>query len=425
MNEEARKKLTTRRWIILVISCFINLCIGSLYAWSVFAGPMAEYLAGVLGMQVTVAQLAVVFTVANSVGPITLISGGYINDKLGPKWVVFAGGLLFGTGMLLSGFAANRSMLIIGYGLGCGLAMGLVYGCTVSNAVKFFPDKRGLIGGITTASYGISSVIIPPIANILIEKTGVLNTFRILGIVFILTICIGAFFMEQCPDDFIPIGYEIKVENLSRKEYITKDQNWKKMIKDPVFWVMILMLTCGAVFGLMTISQVSPIAQNMVGMTVASATTAVSILALFNAAGRVAAGYLSDIVGRINILLIMLFLAIGGLLLLYFTNTGEHIKFYLGISVVGLCFGAFMGVFPGFTADQFGPRNNSMNYGIMFIGFAMAGYLGPMIMSKLYLKTNSYQPAFLAAIGLAIAGIILNLIYRKLVKSQEVLKSED
>lgn len=189
------------------------------------------------------------------------------------------------------------------------------------------------------------------------------------------------------------------------------------MLREPVFYVMILMLTCGAVFGLMTISQVSPIAQTMIGMSVASATAAVSILALFNAAGRVLAGYISDIIGRINTLTIMLVMAIAGLLLLSTAGDGDVIKFFIGVSVVGLCFGAFMGVFPGFTTDQFGPKNSSVNYGIMFIGFAVAGYVGPTIMSTVYGKTGSYVPAFWIAIGLAVLGLVLSFIYRKMQKA--------
>lgn len=138
--------LTKKRWIILVASCLINLCIGSLYAWSVFATPMAEYLTMITGNEVK--GLAIIFTIANSVGPVTMISGGAINDKLGPKWVIFIGGLLFGGGMILSGFATSIGMLTMTYGLGVGLGVGMVYGCTVSNSVKFFPDRKGLIGGM-------------------------------------------------------------------------------------------------------------------------------------------------------------------------------------------------------------------------------------------------------------------------------------
>ncbi len=419
VHEKEWGKLTKKRWLILAASCFINLCIGSLYAWSVFSMPVAEYLNKANGTTLTAADLAVVFTLANSVGPITLISGGFINDKLGPKWVILAGGILFGAGMFLSGMANKVSTLIIGYGLGCGLGMGLVYGCTISNSVKFFPDKRGLAGGIATASYGISSVLIPPIANSLIQSIGILSAFKILGVAFIIIICPGAFLIEKCPDGFVPSGYKNKVINRTGNSDVTPDKNWKEMMKDPIFYVMILMLTCGALFGLMTISQVSPIAQNMIGMSMAQGTAAVSILALFNAAGRVAAGYVSDIIGRINTLVIMLLLAIIGLFLLYSANQQDIVKFYIGISVVGLCFGSFMGVFPGFTADQFGQKNNSVNYGIMFIGFALAGYAGPTMMSNVQRNTGSYNMAFVIAICLALVGIMLSVIYRFMNKKSQ------
>ena len=383
-------KMETKRWLILTASCLINLCIGSLYAWSVFAVPMAEYFNSANGTSLTAADLAAVFTLANSVGPVTLISGGFINDRLGPKWVVFAGGIVFGAGML-------------------------VYGCTISNSVKFFPDKRGLIGGIATASYGISSVLIPPVANALIESRGVQAAFRILGIAFIVIICGSAFVIEKCPQGYVPQGYVPKTPAADAAGADqTVDKDWKQMLRTPVFYVMILMLTCGAVFGLMTISQVSPIAQNMIGMSVSAATAAVSVLALFNAAGRVLAGFISDVIGRINTLAIMLVLGMAGLLLLCMSGEGDVVKFYIGISVAGLCFGSFMGVFPGFTADEFGAKNSSVNYGIMFIGFAAAGYIGPTIMSSIYNKTSSYIPAFGFAIGLAGAGLVLSFVYRKL-----------
>ncbi|MCF0132248.1 MAG: OFA family MFS transporter [Blautia sp.] len=418
MTKELQKKLTTKRWLILIASCLINLCIGSLYAWSVFSTPMADHLTEVTGTAFTASTLAIVFTLANSIGPVTLISGGFVNDRLGPKWVIFVGGIFFGGGMIISGMANSLSTLLIGYGLGCGLGMGLVYGCTISNSVKFFPDKRGLIGGIATASYGISSVLIPPVANALIDKVGVQKAFTVLGIVFLVVVCGGAFLIEKCPDGFVPEGYQPAGGKAGGPAKVSNDKDWKGMLADPVFYVMIVMLTCGAVFGLMMISQVSPMAQNKIGMSVASATIAISVLALFNAAGRVIAGYVSDIIGRINTLTIMLVMAVVGLVLLYGAGEGDVAKFYIGVSVVGLCFGAFMGVFPGFTADQFGQKNNSVNYGIMFIGFALAGYVGPTIVGKVYANSGSYDPAFKIAMILAGVGILLTIIYRVMSKKK-------
>lgn len=128
------------------------------------------------------------------------------------------------------------------------------------------------------------------------------------------------------------------------------------------------------------------------------------------------AGPISDKIGRINTLSASCVLSIAGLLILYTAGEGTLVTFYAGIALVGLCFGAFMGVFPGFTADQFGAKNNSVNYGIMFIGFAAAGYFGPTIMRNVYASYGIYQPAFQIACGLNLAGILLAVLYRMMNK---------
>lgn len=403
-------ELTKKRWIILIASCFINLCVGSIYAWSVFAAPMAKYLSNVTGISLTAGSLAIAFTITNSIAPITMISGGRINDMFGPKKVIFVGGLLFGGGMILSGFAQGLGFVVFAYGIVTGLGTGLVYGCTINNSIKFFPDKRGLIGGIATAAYGLSSVIVPPIANALINKAGVTSAFKIIGISFLIIICVSSFFIEKCPVGFVPKGWTPEVSNGSKLNLNEKD--WRGMIASPKFYVMLAMLTCGAFYGLMCTSQASPVAQKMVGMSAVAATSVVSILALFNTSGRILAGYISDKIGRINTLVAAFVLSIIGLACLYVSGQGDVITFYIGISIIGLCFGSFMGVFPGFTADQFGGKNNSVNYGIMFIGFAVAGYFGPTVMRNVYATDNSYQRAFVIAAVLGIVGFALTFVYR-------------
>lgn len=404
------------RWVILAASCLINLCIGSVYAWSVFASPMAEYLSQTTGVALTAADLAIVFTVANLLGPITMISGGRINDTLGPKMVLLAGGIMFGAGLLLAGFAKSVGMLILGYGIISGLGLGFAYGCTISNSVKFFPDKRGLIGGITTACYGLSSVILPPIATALIGAFGISNTFKILGIAFGMIVCGASLFVEKCPENYQPDGWNPPQQAAG---VAAVDKDWREMLKSPIFYVMIAILVCGAFCGLMCTSQAAPIAQNMIGMTGAAAATAVSVLALFNAAGRIAAGHISDRIGRIHTISLACIVAILGLMCLYFSGEQTYVKFYIGISLVGMAFGAFMGVFPGFTADRFGTKNNSVNYGIMFIGFAAAGYFGPAAMKKIYNTSGSYQQAFLVAAAIGAVGFVLTFLYRALAKNNK------
>lgn len=398
-----------KRWLILIASCFINLCIGSMYAWSVFSAPMAEYLSQLNGIHLTPANLSIVFVVANSIGPITMISGGKINDAFGPRFVIFVGGLMFGGGMFLSGYATHLDHLILSYGILTGLGLGMVYGATISTSIKFFPDKRGFVGGVTTALFGISSVIIPPIAAMITKEMGVISSFKIIGMAFTLIVCISAFFIDKCPDGFKPDGWQPPVANRSTAG-VNKD--WREMLQTPSFYILITLLTCGAVAGLMCIALASPLAQKMIGMSTAAATAAVSTLALFNVVGRISAGIISDKIGRINTLALACLLSIVGLYLLYISGEGDVETFYIGISIIGASFGSFMGVFPGFTADQFGAKNNSVNFGIMFSGFAVAGYAGPTIMTLIFNATNSYKGAFLIGIGFSVAGLVLTYVYR-------------
>lgn len=408
--------LTKKRWVTLIACCLINLCLGSIYAWSVFASSMAEFLSARNGITLTTGDLAIVYTVANSVGPITMITGGWFNDKFGPKKVILIGGIMVGIGMIASGFATSTGFLVVTYGLVFGLGLGMTYGTAVSSCMKFFPDKRGLIGGIITAIYGLGSVILPPVITAIVSVSSAAMAFKIIGVVFLLVIGGCSFLMEQCPADFVPEGW---TPPASAKKSGTVDKNWKEMLGTPVFYVMLLLFTCGAFSGMMVISQASAVATNLVGMTALMASTAVSALAIFNAAGRILAGLLSDRIGRISTLMIAALVAVLGLFLLYLTGEGGYLTFYIGIACVGLSFGSFMGVYPGFTADQFGAKNNSVNYGIMFIGLAAAGYFGPSAMRNIYSTDGAYARAFLIACACAVAGFVLTFVYRMFAKKEK------
>ncbi|MCI9261101.1 OFA family MFS transporter [uncultured Adlercreutzia sp.] len=408
LSETQRAALTSRRWVILAASCLVNLCIGALYAWSVFANPMAEHLAALSGGEPP--NLSLVFTVACVLPPVTMILGGIVNDRMGPRWVVLAGGLFFGGGLLLSGFATSLPFLMVSFGVCCGLGDGLAYGATLSNAVKFFPDRAGLAGGIITASYGISSVIVPFVANGLISAFSVTDCFRMLGVVMLVVMVGAAFLIAPCPPGFTPTGWHPQRQADGGGRGVNKD--WRGMLKSPVFYTMFAMLVCGSFSGLMIISSASPLAQNAVGFDAAQAAAIVSVLALFNTLGRIVSGTLSDKLGIVNTLRAV---AVGfavGMGALSVAGPASAPLFCVGICLVGFCFGSIMGVYPGFAALQFGSLHNSVNYGIMFIAFAAAGVVGPLMLNGLYESTGTYQAAFLVAACLAAAQLVLTFVYR-------------
>lgn len=399
--------LTRKRWIYLVICCMINLCIGSMYAWSVLAGPMAE--------ELNVTNLSTPFSVANSVGFISMIIGGLAADKKGPRWVIFLGGLMFGLGMFGCGYAQKVGHLILCYGIILGLGLSFVYGCTISICIKFFPDKRGLAGGMATAFYGISSAIFAPVGNVLNQAVGVRGAFKLLGAVFLVVVCIGALFISACPDGFVPTGY---VKPLQLRGGNAKDRTTSEMLRMPVFYVMLLILTCGGTFGMMVISNAAGLAKDIVGVNEGTAAMLVLLLCLFNTAGRLLAGALSDKLGRINTLTGAIAVALLGMSFLYAADaTASLTALVAGLILTGICFGTFMGVFPGFCTDQFGSKHNTVNYGIMWIGFCVAGIVGPTILTKTYASTGTYRSAFLIAAAIAVLGMIMTFIYRLIIRS--------
>ena len=265
--------LMKKRWILLIVACTINLCAGSIYAWSVFAPPLAERLSLLTGEALTAGSLAAAFSLANAVGPIPMILGGAVNDRFGPRWVIASGGLLIGLGFFLAAGAETPLALILGYGLGFGLGLGLVYGSTINTTLKFFPDHRGLAGGLTTALYGLSSVILPPVALALISAEGIQYALMTLGSIFAVVIVSGGLFMQKCPE-----GFEEKF--CSRAAAPVKpareELSWRGMLRSKRFPPMVLLLLCGAIPGMMIISHCWSAARELAGLDAAAASGAVS-----------------------------------------------------------------------------------------------------------------------------------------------------
>lgn len=380
--------LMKKRWILLIVACTINLCAGSIYAWSVFAPPLAERLSILTGEALTAGSLAAAFSLANAVGPIPMILGGAVNDRFGPRWVIASGGLL----------------------------IGLVYGSTINTTLKFFPDHRGLAGGLTTALYGLSSVILPPVALALISAEGIQYALMTLGSVFAVVIVSGGLFMQKCPERF---EEKFRSRAAAPVKPAREEVSWRGMLRAKRFPPMVLLLLCGAIPGMMIISHCWSAARELAGLDAAAASGAVSILALANVFGRILAGAASDRFGRLSSLMGALVLTLLGCALLSASDGVTALWFWSGILLVGIAFGAFMGIYPGFTAEEFGARSNSVNYGIMFCGFSIAGFAGPVAMNFLLKTGFSYQEVCLMASSLSLAGLLCGWIFTKSLPRKE------
>lgn len=399
--------LKRTRSLTLLMSCLINLCVGATYSWSVFAGPLAERLTELGAGPYTASDLAVVFTVYNIPGPFCMIIGGWLNRRFEVRRLIQAGCALYIAGLLTCSCARSLAALVVGFGLMVGFGVGTVYGCTVNNSVRLFPDKRGMAGGLTTGVYGISSVLVPPIANALIQRYNVAVALRCLAVAFAVVLFFASLLVEQGPEEADGLAPE--------KE---RELDWQQMLRYPEFYGMSAMLLCGGLSGMMVVSSASDMAQVEAGFTPAAAALTVSVLSLFNAGGRASAGILSDKLGRIGTLSMVFPISFAALCTLYFFGQSSGVAFAVSLALVGACFGSLMGIFPGFTADEFGQRNNSVNYGILFFGFSISGMAGPQVAGWVMDCTGSYLPAFLAAAGASLVGFGLTFFHRQLVQKR-------
>lgn len=393
-------KREKNRWLILVACVVINLCLGAGYAWSVFQAPLMEQFGW------TTAQASLAFSISFAMVPIAMIIFGPRQDKEGPKKITFAGGIMFGVGMLLTGFTKSLTSLYVTYGLILGFGIGMAYGCTTATTVKWFPDKKGLAGGLTAAGFGSGAIVLAPIAVKLINSVGVLHTFKILGIALGLIIA-GASLLLSVP--------ELVEEKTEAQELVHDPNNLKpmEMIKTMDFWILWLTYTMGCVAGMMIIGHASPIAHEHIGFTIERAATVVSIVALANTLGRIVWGTVSDKIGRYNTTIMMFISSAFGLLLLTSTGKVGTSLSVLGIAAIALSFGGFLGIFPGITAENWGAKNSGANYGYMFTAYGIASIFGPRLAAVIKETNNGdYSMAFMISIGMSIIGIVLTLWFK-------------
>lgn len=386
------------RWLILLSGLLMNLCIGSAYAWSVYQKPLITI------FKWSTKETSLAFTISCLLVPLAMIVAGKIQDQKGPRMVMLGGGIIFGLGIIGAGFTDSLAFLYMTYGVLGGIGIGGVYACTVANTVKFFPDKRGLASGLVVAGFGSGAVVIAPLSSALIAAYGVLTTFKILGVAYLVVISACTTLVQTAPPGYRPAGWTPPAPKATT---ITgTDKNWREMLTDPMFYVLWSIYIIGCVSGLMIIGHASPIGQEVIKLSPATAAMAVGFLALANTAGRIFWGWFSDKIGRYNAVIIMF--ALLATTMFTMTQVSTFVPFVAVLMSVGLCFGGIMGIFPSITADVFGAKNLGMNYGIIFTAWGAAGLVGPLMAGHFKeINKGDYTQAFLIAAGLSIIGIIL------------------
>ncbi len=391
-----------RGWLVTFAGMGLNLALGILYAWSVFSKQLVESVAkGGFGWTKTQATLP--YTIAIACFALMMVPAGRLQDRLGPRIVASAGGILTGLGLIVASFASPVSALpaMLGFGVLAGTGFGLGYAAATPAAVKWFPpEKKGLITGLVVAGFGVAPVYIAPLSKYLLAAYGVNQSFRLLGIAFLVVATAFAQFIRNPAQPYQKAGGAVAAAAPARPE-----KTWREMLRTPSFYSLWVQYACAATGGLMIIGHMARIVSVQSGNSIKIGFVFVALLASFNAGGRIVAGIISDYVGRVVTLAFVCLMQ--AVTLFFFSQLTTITGFIFGSALVGFCYGACLSLFPATTADKWGTKNLGLNYGVLFTAWGVGGVIGPMLAGRIADATGSYALAYEIAGGFLVLAFLL------------------
>ena len=394
-----------RGWTVTFAGLGINLALGVLYAWSMFKDAITkEFVNDKIGWKAS--DLNDPYTLCCLVFAGAMIIAGRCQDKLGPRLTATLGGLFIGAGMMLVSTTTSFAMWMLGFGVLGGLGMGFGYSSATPPALKWFPPaKTGLIAGLVVAGFGLAPVYLAPLSKYLVTHYQLQKSMLILGGTFLVVIVALSQLLKNPPAGYVAggasAGSKPAATGLSPAE----------IIRTPSFWILWLIYFAGAGAGLMVISSISGMAKTTMKE---SAFIAVAVMAIGNAGGRIAAGLLSDKIGRRwTLMLVLIFQAVLMFVAIPVTKSTDGAKYVIVLvaTLIGFNYGANLSLFPSFAKDLWGLKNFGMNYGILFTAWG-AGSLLSSVAQRLKASSGSFDSSFQTAAALLIAGAALTFLIR-------------
>ncbi|MGL6259840.1 L-lactate MFS transporter [Vibrio sp. WXL210] len=355
---------------ILLAGFSINLCLGILYAWSVFNKAL------VTDFGWNAADASSPYAVATIVFSISLLVAGILQDRMGPRKILILGTSLTGLGMIASGFVDSVLGLNITFGVISGMGIGFGYACLSPSAMKWFhPSKKGLVNGLIAAGFGLAAIYLAPLTSLLIETQGINNAFLILGVGVLVIAVPLACTINNPPADYTPTAPKVKAGQAPKALKPVQDLKWSAMLKTPQFYSLWVMYAFAASVGLMIIGNITNIAS--VQANLPNAVYLASILAVFNSGGRVAAGILSDKIGCMRTL--FLAFALQGINMVLFATFTSEFTLIVGTAIAAMGYGTLLAVFPSISSEYYGLKNYGTNYGILYTAWGMGGAIGASV----------------------------------------------
>jgi OFA family oxalate/formate antiporter-like MFS transporter len=414
-------KVPGKAWVVVFCGTAVNLCLGILYAWSVWtkqlisvpkAGQLITEGPGLGWTYLTNAQAANPFSLCVLIFALLMIPGGRIQDKAGPKVGAITGGLFLALGCIIAGLTKSYTGLIIGFGIFGGIGMGIGYAAPTPAALSWFgPHKRGLIAGLVVGGYGGAALYIAPLATYLIGAYGVASSFVILGIFFAAVVVIAGSQLAKAPPGYVAPAKVVKAGAAPAKAAGTMvDWGPSEIFKAWQFYALVFMFIGTTQSGLLVIANAAPIGTKLLG---ASAWLLVSWGGLINALGRVGTGMYSDKIGRGNAYAVNCLISAACLFLLpSILGSNNVFLMFLAVGIAYWQYGGGLALMPAYTADFFGPKNLGMNYGLVFIGWGL-GFFMTRLAGTIKDITGTLDWAFYLSAAVLIVAVFVSWVTKR------------
>jgi OFA family oxalate/formate antiporter-like MFS transporter len=410
-------KVPAKAWIVTFAGTAVNLCLGILYAWSVWAKALINVKeAGkpMTGLNegwtfLTNAEAATPFSLCVIIFALFMIAGGRIQDKFGPKVGATLGGLCLAAGCIIAGLMKSYNGLIIGFGVLGGIGMGIGYAAPTPAALKWFgPHKRGLVAGLVVGGYGGAALYIAPLAQKLIDNYGISGSFIGLGIFFAVVVVIAGQLLAWPPAGYVPPG--VATTSAAAKRQTAHDWSAGEMSRTWQFYALVVLFIGSTQSGLMIIANAAGIlasAAKGVPFLAANAWILVSFGGAVNALGRVGTGMYSDKIGRANAYTVNCIISALCLFAMPSIIASKNVVLlFVAIGIAYWQYGGGLSLLPAFTADFYGAKNLGFNYGLVFLGWGL-GFFMARLAGTIKDVTGSLDYAFYLSAAVLIIAVIL------------------
>ncbi|QKJ88092.1 MFS transporter [Paramixta manurensis] len=399
-NTIAPQSLNRTRWLTLIGTIITQFALGSVYTWSLFNGQLSQKLDSPISqVAFTFGLLSLGLAVASSLA-------GKLQERFGVRYVAIGAGLLMAIGLSLTAQASNLFMLYLSAGVLVGLADGAGYLMTLSNCVKWFPERKGVISACAIGAYGLGSLGFKFICSYLLSIHSLGTTFIIWGVMAMVMIICGALMMKDAPKQ--------QTQNSATATTI-RDYTLAESMRLPQYWMLSLMFLTACMSGLYVIGVAKDIGEGLVHLSAQTAANAVTIIAIANLSGRLVLGVLSDKIARIRVISLAQIISLAGMSILLFTTMNET-TFFISVACVAFSFGGTITVYPSLVSDFFGLNNLTKNYGVLYLGFGIGSVLGSLIASLF----GGFTITFSLIMTLLVISLVMSLAIRLPNKGMEL-----